>query len=555
MAEMYGGHLVAKHLKEVEGIQTIFSLSGGHIDRIFDGCNEYGIRLVDVRHEQAGVMMAHSWSIYTGQPGVCLVTAGPGFTNALTGVANARQENVPVLILSGIAPLRDRGKGSLQEMDQINMIRSSVKWADICLDVARIPEYISTALRHAVSGRPGPVFLELPPDILNVKVDAAQLPLIKRGSIAHMPQAAPELLQAAAELINTAQKPVILGGSGIAASGCAEELKAFVDKTGIPFVLNNNSRGAIPDEHPLSLWARGQVAGPIALSMADLVIVLGTRYNWVSNFGAGFPQAKVVRVDIEATEIDRNRASDVGIVADLKPTLMQLRKLVKKRDHEDWNAVLKGACAPLIEQEDKIKKAVSEKIHPVRLMAKAREVLGDDVICIADGGDTVSFALGGFRAKEQSGVLAAAGPTFGCLGTGIPFGIGAKIAMPEKTVVVVNGDGSFGLNAMEFDTAVRHNIPILCIICNDQAWGMIKHGQIMCYGKDRVIGSELGVVHYEKVVEALGGYGEFVDKDEDIVPAIERALASGKPACVNVITDPDVHSMGLPYLVQIFNFE
>jgi len=555
MAEIYGGHLVAKHLKEIEGIQTVFSLSGGHIDRIFDGCTEHGLRLVDVRHEQAGVMMAHAWSIYTGQPGVCLVTAGPGFTNALTGVANARQENVPVLILSGIAPLRDRGKGSLQEMDQINMIRSSVKWADICLDVARIPEYISTALRHAVSGRPGPVFLELPPDILNIKVDAAQLPPIKRGSIAHMPQAAPELLQEAAELIDHAQKPVILGGSGIAASGCAEELKAFIEKTGIPFVLNNNSRGAIPDEHPLSLWARGQVAGPIALSMADLVIVLGTRYNWVSNFGGGFPQAKVVRVDIEATEIDRNRASDVGIVADLKPTLRQLRKLVTKREHQAWNEVLKGACAPLIEQEEKVKQAMSEKIHPIRLMAKAREVLGDDVICIADGGDTVSFALGGFRAQEQAGVLAAAGPTFGCLGTGIPFGIGAKLAMPDRTVVVINGDGSFGLNAMEFDTAVRHNVPILCIICNDQAWGMIKHGQIMCYGKDRVIGSELGVVHYEKVVEALGGHGEFVDKDEDIVPAIERALASGKPACVNVITDPDVHSMGLPYLVKIFDFE
>jgi len=555
MAEIYGGHLVAKHLKEVEGVSTVFSLSGGHIDRIFDGFTEYGIRLVDVRHEQAAVMMAHSWSIYSGQPGVCLVTAGPGFTNSLTGVVNAQLENAPVLILSGLAPVRDRGKGSLQEIDQNSMIKSAVKWADICLDVKRIPEYISTALRHAVSGRPGPVFLELPPDILNVKVEDDSLPATKMGSVAYRPQADPELVREAAEMINMAQKPVVVAGSGIAASGCDEELLEFIETTGIPFVLHNTGRGTIPDDHALSLWKGGQAAGAIASSMADLVVVLGTRYNWVSAFGGGFPQAKVVRIDIEATEIDRNRASDVGMVGDLKLTLKELNKLVKRRDHSSWNEALKGAYSPLVEGERAIEESAGERIHPIRLMAKVRETLGDDAVYIADGGDTVSFALGGFRAKEKGGVLAAAGAQFGCLGTGLPFGIGAKLAMPDKTVVVVNGDGSFGLNAMEFDTAVRHDIPILCVICNDQAWGMIKHGQILCYGKDRTIGSELGVVHYEKVVEALGGHGEFVDKDEDIVPALQRAIASGKPACVNVITDPDVHSMGLPYILECFNFE
>jgi acetolactate synthase-1/2/3 large subunit len=508
-----------------------------------------------VRHEQAAVMMAHAWSLYTGKPGVCLVTAGPGFANTLTGVVNARLENVPVVVISGIAPMRGRGKGSLQEMDQASMIKSTVKWCDICLDVKRIPEYISIAFRHAVNGRPGPVYLELPPDILNIKVDEDILRGNKKGGVVYSSLPAPEPIRKAADLINNAKKPTILGGSGIASSRCDQELKEFITTTGIPFMLHNAGRGTLPDEHPLSLWDGGQAAGMVALSQADLVIVLGTRFNWVSSFGQGFPQAKVIRVDIEPTEIDRNRASDIGLVGDISLVLRELNKLVKKGDHGDWLKTLKDAYLPMTEDENALKESPSNPIHPVRLMAQVRKVIGDDAIYIGDGGDTVAFMMTGFKATQTASILAAAGAHFGCLGTGIPFGIGAKLSRPEKTVVIVNGDGSFGLNAMEFDTAVRHNIPIICVICNDQAWGMIKHAQEIRFGNDRVIGTKLGVVHYEKIVQALGGHGELVQKDEEIIPAIKRAILSGKPACINVLTDPTVFSMGTPFILEGFKFE
>ncbi|MCD6571058.1 MAG: thiamine pyrophosphate-binding protein, partial [Deltaproteobacteria bacterium] len=549
------GHLVARYLKEVEGVSTVFSIPGGHIDRIYDGFLEYGIRVIDVRHEQAAAMMAHSWSIFKDHPGVCLVTAGPGFTNALTGMVNAYLDNAPMVVLCGTAPVKDWEMGALQEMNQSDMIKSVVKWSGICHDIKRIPEYLSKAFRHAVSGRPGPVFLELPPDILNVGVNEEEIVYPKKGSIVYKTQADIDLIKEAAGLINKAQRPLIVGGSGIGFSRCDKELLDFVNKTGIPFIFLNNGRGTIPDDHPLSIWDGGQAAMMTATSQADLVLVLGLRFNWLLMFGQGFPQAKVVRIDIEPTEIDRNRSSDIGLVGDIGLILKQLNKEVEKTDHSSWVKALRDAYLPLVEGEIKLRKSPTEPIHPARLVEQVRKVAGDDAIYIIDGGDTSYFGLMGLRAKERSSVIGAASGLLGCLGTGVPFGIAAKLARPEKTIVVINGDGSFGFNAMEFDTAVRHNIPFVCVIFNDQAWGMIKHGQEISYGSERVVGSELGVVHYEKVAQALGGHGEFVTKDEEIIPAIERAVASGKPACINVLTDPTVTSPATLLFVDSLKME
>ena len=555
MGQIYGGHLVAKVLKEVEGVTTVFSLAGGHIDRIYDGFCEYGVRIVDVRHEQAAAMMAHAWSIFGDHPGVCLVTAGPGFTNALTGLVNAALDNVPLILISGTAPVRDWDRGALQEMNQSAMVRSVVKWSGICYDIKRIPEYIAKAFRHAVAGRPGPVFLEFPPDILNIRVDEAQVPPVVRGGRAYRSGADAAAVRKAAELINRAEKPLIVGGSGVGFSPCEAEFAAFVSKTGIPFLLLNNGRGALPDDHPLSLWDGGQVALLTAMSLADLVVVLGIRYNWLLMFGQTFPQAKVVRVDVDATEIDRNRASDVGLVGDIGLVLGQLNDAVEKRDHGPWLKSLKELYLPGVAGEVAARENPSAPIHPARLVEMVRRTMPEDAIFIVDGGDTCYFGLMGLRAKAKSSVIVGAGGLFGCLGTGVPFALAAKLARPEKTVVLINGDGSFGLNAMEFDTAVRHGIPIVSVICNDQAWGMIRHGQEICYGKERIVGSCLGVVHYEKMVEAVGGYGELVTKDEELGPALERALQSGKPACVNVMTDPTITSMATLLFVDSLTME
>jgi len=555
MAKIYGGHLVARYLKQVEGVDTVFGLSGGHIDRIFDGFYEYGVRLIDVRHEQAAVMMAHAWSIYKNEPGVCIVTAGPGFTNSLTGLVNAHMENAPVVMLSGMSPIRDREKGALQDMSQADMVKSVVKWHGICHDTKRIPEYISKAFRVAMSGRPGPVFLELPPDILNVQVNDEDITCPQKACKSYKSMPDPEAVKEAADMINSASKPLLVGGSGVAFSGCDKELKEFIDKTGIPFVLMNNGRGTLPDEHPLSIWDGGQMALLSSLPMADLVIVLGLRFNWLMFFGQGFPAAKVVRMDIDPSELDRNRCCDVGLCGDIALTLRELNKLVQKKDRGAWMKSLRDSYLPLSADEIAQREKVTDPIHPVRLMEQVRKTVPGSPIYIVDGGDASYFGLTGLRAKEKSAIIGGAAGLFGCLGTGIPMGIGAKVACPDKTVVVVSGDGSFGLNAMEFDTAVRHKIPFVCVIINDQAWGMIKHGQEITYGPKRVVGSELGIVHYEDVVKALGGHGEFVTKDDQIIPALKRALESGKPACVNVLTDPTVTSPGTLLLVDGLKME
>ncbi len=542
MAEIFGGHLVAKYLKQVEHVGMVFTISGGHIENILDGFTQFGIRTIDVRHEQAAAMMAHAWSIYKNEPGVCLVTAGPGFTNALTGIANAFLDNAPLVVLCGRHPLRDDLTGALQEMNQIDMVKPVTKWCATCYDVKRIPEYLSIAFRQATMGRPGPVFLELPPDILFVSVDekAVNMPVRRVHKSSTHPDDSE--LKEAARLINSAERPLFMGGSGVRMSGCQDVLRTFMEKTGFPFALLNNGRGALPDNHPLSINDGGFTGIMTGAPQADVIVAAGVRFNWVMQATKMFPDAKVIRIDIEENEIDRNRSSEVGLVGDCGYVLDQLIPMVDKRDHGQWLKKLKNAYAAFLTTELEQRKTPSNPIHPNRLVARIMEVFGEDAFYVADGGDTSYYGLAGFSSSHQAGVLIPAGALLGCLGTGIPFAIAGKLAHPDKPVVVLNGDGSFGFNSMEFDTAVRHDIPIICVVNNDCAWGMIKHSQAMSIGKDRCTCAELGMRHYEKMVEGLGGYGELVTKDEDIIPAIQRAVESGKPACINVVTDPTVTS-------------
>jgi len=541
MGDIHGGHVVARYLKEVEGADTIFALSGGHILPVLDGCLEYGIRVIDVRHEQAAAMMAHGWSIYAGRPGVCLVTAGPGFTNTLTGVANAYHEGAPMVVLSGVGSLRELDRGALQDVNQVDMIRPVTKWTGKCHDVARIPEYMQAAFSHAISGRPGPVYLELPPDILVPQVLADEIPFPAERSARMTVKTGDDLVAQAAELLNGAEKPLLIGGDGICWSDADKELRELVEKAGIPVLLLNNARGAIPDEHPLSLW-RGGFSGLIAaLSMADVVLAVGIRFNWLLSYGDYVAGAKVIRVDIDPVEVNRNRVADVALVGDAGAVLEQLNREVAEKDRSGWLDTLAGIQATLSEGDRQQMETPTDPIHPFRLMHQLRQAVGDDAIYIIDGGDTVYFGLIALRASVKAGVIAN-GLQFGSLGIGLPFAMAAKLARPDTKVVLVSGDGSFGFNAIEFETASRHGIPVLSVVCNDQAWGSAKHSQELCYAMDRVCGTELGVVHYEGMVEALGGHGEFVTRDEEIIPAIERALQSGKPACVNVLTDPEVTS-------------
>jgi acetolactate synthase I/II/III large subunit len=551
MAMINGGHLVGKYLKEVEKVEIVFGISGGHLESILDGFTEYKIRTIDVRHEQAAAMMAHAWFVYTGKPGVCFLTAGPGFTNGLTGIANAYLDNAPLVVLCGRSPLRDDLKGALQEMNQIEAVRPMTKWAATCYDIKRIPEYLALAFRNATGGRPGPVMLELPPDILNIKVDESLVPMPSKSNPKYSVHPADANLKAAADTINNAKKPLFLGGSGVGFSGCAGALKQFVEKTGIPFMLLNYGRGELPDDHPMSVMDMGTLSLFFSIGQNDVIIAAGLRFNWLLQFGQIIPPTvKMVRIDIDPNEINRNVEAHVGLVGDAGSVLEQLTPLVAKNDHTEWMNTLKAAGRSLLDFELRTRETVSSPIHPIRLVAQIQKFVGDDAIYIADGGDTQYFGLAGFMSKQKAGVVASAAGLLGCLGTGIPFGMAAKLARPDKKVVVLNGDGSFGFNGMEFDTMVRHNIPVVVVINNDCAWGMIKHSQELSIGKERLQCSELGIRRYEKVVEGLGGHGEYVTKDEEIIPALKRAFASGKPACINVMTDPTVTSPATPLFYQ-----
>jgi len=288
--------------------------------------------------------------------------------------------------------------------------------------------------------------------------------------------------------------------------------------------------------------------------MADVVLAVGIRFNWTLNFGGPLANAKVIRVDIDPAEVNRNRAADVALVGDAKAVLARLTAGLEEKDHSEWLTTLKGTFAALTVGEKQAMETPTTPIHPFRITQALREATGDDAIFVIDGGDAFYFGMIGLRAKEMTGVLGY-GTVFGCLGTGIPYAIGAKLARPDKRVILFTGDGSFGLNAMELETACRHNAPIVTVICNDQGWGMVKHHQELYYEECRVCGTELGVIHYEKIAEALGAHAEYVDKDEDILPALQRALECGGTAIVNVITDPTVTSPATVMFVEAFKFE
>ncbi len=552
MALINGGHLVGKYLKEVEKVDIVFGISGGHIEAMLDGFTQFNIRTIDVRHEQAAAMMAHAWSVYTGKPGVCFLTAGPGFANGLTGIANAYLDNAPLVVLCGRHPLRDDLKGALQEINQMDIVKPITKWAATCFDIKRIPEYLSIAFRYAAEGRPGPVFLELPPDILSITVEESQVPMPACTTRKYRMHPDDKDLKAAAELINNAKKPLFLGGSGVGLSHCFGEPQTVYRKNRHSLHADELRPGRTAGQSSQLGDGDGQSGSDVRHrtgGCADsggpafqLDISVGTDHSTVGESWSGS-----ISIRMSSTATVRRMWVWPEISASV---LGELTAHVRKNDHSQWTETLKAAGRSLLDYELRMRETASDPIHPVRLVAQIQKFVGDDAIYVADGGDTSYFGLA-FSTSQKAGVIATAAGLFGCLGTGIPFAMAAKLARPDKKVVVLNGDGSFGFNAMEFDTMVRHNIPVVCVINNDCAWGMIKHSQELSIGCDRLQCAELGTRHYEKVAEALGGHGEFVTKDEEIIPALTRAFASGKPACINVMTDPTITSPATPLVLSV----
>jgi acetolactate synthase-1/2/3 large subunit len=548
MATVDGGELVVRML-EREGVKQVYGLMGGHIDTILQACLDHGIKIYDTRHEQAAGHMADAYARLTGRPGVVVVTAGPGVTDVVTAVANAHLDAVPMVVLGGRHPLAEEEMMPLQELHGVALMQSITKWVRLVRDVERIPEYVAMAFREATTGRPGPVFLELPMDVLTAEVDDGSVTFPQAYRPQQAPAPSPEATEQALALLAQAQRPLIMAGRGVWLAGAAAELREFAELTQIPVIANGMARGALPeDEHPLAFGSFG-TAGTTFLPATggpDVVLLLGGRFGLFTGVPHSYvpAQATVIQVDVAGEEIGRSRDVQLGIVADCREALRAFIAAAKGQTFEgrrEWLDALSRGQAAFRSSFQQIAMSASEEcIHPYRLAHEVNAYLGGDGIVVADGGEMAIWMELAVTPKRAGSYLFHG--YLGCLGTGVPFGLAAKAAFPDQRVLVITGDGSVGLNFAEFDTAVRHQLPIVVVIGNDQAWGMCRHEQMIRYGQERIVATELGPTHYEKAAEGFGVHGEFVTRAADIVPALERAFASGQPACVNVMTDPAVIS-------------
>jgi len=534
---IHGGWLVAKILKR-EGIDTVFTLSGGHIAAIYDGCLREDIRVVDTRHEQAAVHAAEGWAKCTRKPGVALLTAGPGVTDGITGVANAYLASSPVLVIGGAAPLSLWDRGALQEMNQLDLLRPITKWARTVHETSRIAEYVSIAFRQMLSGKPGPTFLEIPMDVLNNFVDTEQYfdpgePSYYRPGGRSAPE--PDHVARAAELLEKAQRPVIMAGTAVWWCDAAAPLRRLAERIQAPVFLNGAGRGCLPPDHPLFFSASRRKA----LEGADTILAIGTRMDFRLNHGQPplIPkEANLLWFDLAGEDVGVNRGASVGLAGDVGISMTQVAEAARQCDGGEWLEYLRGQERKGLERDVAGLNSDATPIHPLRLCRELRDFIDEETTTIADGGDIASYG-GRVINVARPGYWLDAGP-MGTLGAGTGFALAAQIARPGQRVLILHGDGAFGLNGMEFESMARQNIPVVSVIGNDGAWGQIKHPQKALIGHATAAELRPGI-RYDRMVEALGGHGELVERPEDIRPALERAFASGLPACVNVLIDPD----------------
>ena len=540
MADLTGGQLVARTLKQA-GVGHVFTLCGGHILPIYDGCLSEGITVIDTRHEQAAAHAGDAYARLTRDIGVAIVVPGPGVTDAVTGVANAYAARSPLLLIGGAAPLGLRGLGALQETEQVALLRPITKGAWSVSETRQIPEVLATAIRTALSGRPGPVFVEIPVDLLMTMIEDRLAP-IPTGYV-HRTRAAVEsaMLGRLEALLTAAERPVVMAGGGVYWDDAAKSLAAFAERAGVPVFMNGAGRGALPTDHPNAFFqTRGW-----ALGHADVVLVLGAPLDF--RLGYGRPptfaeDAKVVMIDVDPAELGRNRPLELGIAGDIDVILRQLTVQLSGKlagRSAPWRAELRRREA---EARAKLVELAATDQAPISHYRWAWEIacaVTRDTIVVGDGGDVVNCAAK-FVPIDRMGQWLDPGP-LGCLGVGPPFALTAKLLRPDQRVLLVSGDGAFGLNGMELETAVRFKLPFTCIIGNDGGWGQIRSPQVSFFGEARTVATSLPTTRYDLMVEALGGRGAYVTDPAEIGPVLARALASDEVWCINVALDPEAY--------------
>src|SRR3954464_3314713 len=526
--QLHGGRLIAKRLK-AHGVSRLFTLSGGHLFSVFDGCREEGVEIVDVRHEQAAAFAAEGWAKVTREPGVAALTAGPGVTNGMSAMAGAMQNHSPMLVLGGRAPQMRWGQGSLQEIDHVPFVRPVTKYAATADSTAEIPGLVDDALASALRPHSGPAFVDLPLDFVFMEA-----PEPEEGPTLPDPLDEPvaEGVERALALLAEAGRPVIMAGTDMYWGKGEVALLELAERRGIPVFLNGLARGCVPADHEL-FFSRARSEG---LKGADVALVVGVPMDFRLGFGGSFGEGTQIVV-LGRTEPEREhpRRPAVELYGGMDATLRALTG--EGRDTSAWVTRLR-----VVETEKRSAEAEAlsdgrSPLHPMRLYKELGEVLDRDAIVIGDGGDFVSYA-GRVIDSYEPGCWLDPGP-YGCLGCGPGYALAAKLARPDKQVVLLVGDGAFGFSGMEFDTLARHGVAVVAVMGNNGIWALEKHPMEFLYGYS-VVADLTPETRYDEVVRALGGHGELVRAPGDLRGALDRAFASGRPALVNVLTDPDV---------------
>jgi acetolactate synthase-1/2/3 large subunit len=533
-AQVHGGRAVAARLR-AHGVSKLFTLSGGHLFSIYDGCREEGIELVDTRHEQSAAFAAEGWAKATREIGVCALTAGPGVTNGLSAVASAQAGGSPILVLGGRAPAFRWGQGSLQEIDHVPVVAPLTKLARTAGSAAEIPGLIDEAVRTALTPPTGPVFLDFPLDHVFGELDSTSA--LEAAPETPAPPAALDAsaLERASALLRGAERPVVMAGSGLYWARAEDALRRLCDELEVPVFLNGLARGCVPADHPaFHSRARGT-----ALRGADVALVVGVPMDFRLGFGQSFGEAtEVVVIASHAPERPHPRPVAAELYGSVADALDHLREAAAGRPApRAWRSELAA------EEQEKRAAERGERtdgrapLHPMRVYEELEAVLDRDAVIVGDGGDFVSYA-GRVVESYVPGGWMDPGP-YGCLGAGPGQALAAGLAHPGRQVCLLLGDGAFGFAGLEFETMVRHRVPVVGVVANNGIWGLEKHPMEALYGYSMAADLQPGL-RYDRVVEALGAHGELVERPEELRPALERAFAAGRPALVNVLTDPSV---------------
>jgi acetolactate synthase-1/2/3 large subunit len=538
MQKITGGQLLVQALK-AHGIRRLFTIPGAPLFPAYEACLDEGVEVLTGRHESALIHMAEGWSRATGEPSVVLVSPGPGLANSVAGISIAFAECSPVIVLSGIDVPANLGRGGRQELPQVAMCAPIAKWSSLLSSNKRIPEYIDKAFRIATNGMPGPVQISITSDLFSSLVEVVDnvSPRANTEPTAAA-QAEPAFIQQALELLSGAERPLIVAGAAAFWSHAGELLRQFVETVKIPLFTVEQARGIVPDSH---LYCFGDGYGTVNMvaqleGRADVLLLLGERMDHAFAYGNCFGQAKIIHICPDANEIGKNHPIECGVACDTRAVTAQLLEAARTRtwaEPAEWLAMLRETRGAQAARVEKMATSILPGVHPARIALEVEAMLDEQSILAFDGGDFSSWARYCITARRPGGWLAST--VLGHLGVGLPYAMGAKLAFPEAKAVCMTGDGALGFSVMEMETAVRYGIPVVIVVANDAAYGVEVFYQQKWFGPDRVVGTELTNTRWDLLAESLGAHGEYVDDPEQLRPALERAFASGKPACVNVI--------------------